>query len=506
MVNSQEGNMIITTWLLLTAFVIFFYKFAKPCIRPKNFPPGPVNFPIVGALPWIGQYGDLLRMSKDCVKRYGDVFSFNLGSDRVVVVADYDLYKEIASVDSLCYRPSMGVQTEFFLPDQRGNYSGVMFTNGGEWQEVRRFTMKTLRDFGYGKATMEDLIREEVVKALDFLREEAGPHPVKLFRKVNVFIVNAMWHMITGESFAYDDPKLADLIAKVNRMMTSINQMGPLDLFPWLKYVAPDFFGYTAMKQGIGDVDAVADQQISQHELTFDPDHMRDYIDAYLLETRSCNPSPAFNGQRGRNQLRGTIKDLFVAGSDTTAHTLNWSIYYLAKYPTVADRLRDEVDSLLAGRMATLKDRPALPYVECFIDELQRHAGLAFLGIIRTATEDVTIGKFKVPKGTRVFPFIYHMMHDKSYWGEDADEFRPERFLDDHGRRVSMERNVPFGLGKRMCLGKTFAMTQLFLFVTAFAQHFTFRLPRPECAGLEPQVGFILGCPQYEVVIEARDR
>ena len=73
-----------------------------------------------------------------------------------------------------------------------------MFANGKEWQEQRRFTLRNLRDLGFGKTSMESLIQEEIEKCIELLRKEVGK-PTQLDLKLNIAIVNALWKLLTGE-------------------------------------------------------------------------------------------------------------------------------------------------------------------------------------------------------------------------------------------------------------------------------------------------------------------
>ena len=73
-----------------------------------------------------------------------------------------------------------------------------MFANGKELQEQRRFTLKNLRDLGFGKTSMESLIQEEIEKCIELLRKEVGK-PTQLNLKLNIAIINALWKLLTGE-------------------------------------------------------------------------------------------------------------------------------------------------------------------------------------------------------------------------------------------------------------------------------------------------------------------
>ena len=97
---------------------------------------------------------------------------------------------------------------------------------------------------------------------------------------------------------------------------------------------------------------------------------------------------------------------------------------------------------------------------------------------------------------------IYEVMHDVTYWG-DPEVFRPERFLDpESGNFRNSERMIPFGFGKRICIGSTLAQNELYLFLAAFLQHFEFSEPNPDY--LEPVTGFLLGCPDFTMKIQER--
>ena len=100
---------------------------------------------------------------------------------------------------------------------------------------------------------------------------------------------------------------------------------------------------------------------------------------------------------------------------------------------------------------------------------------------------------------------MWHIMRDPDYW-EDANDFKPDRFLDEYGNYKRDERNIPFMLGKRVCIGQNVAMNSMFLFFTSILQKYELRAPNgPENVQIEPIVGFIHYCPSYSVEFVARD-
>jgi len=103
-VNTFHDEMFQVLGVFVIVLAAYFWLM-KPCFRPKNFPPGPINFPIGGGLPWLASCGDLLEFCKWGLDKYGKVFSFNLGNEKVVVMADFELYKELSNMDSVNHRP-----------------------------------------------------------------------------------------------------------------------------------------------------------------------------------------------------------------------------------------------------------------------------------------------------------------------------------------------------------------------------------------------------------------
>ena len=364
-----------------------------------------------------------------------------------------------------------------------------------------------------GKETMEAHIHVEIRKLVELLREDLGQETC-LKHKMNIPILNSLWTLITGEKMEYDDPKLITIIKKIDKMMTSVASVGPINLFSWLKYIAPDLSNYSTIMESSRGVYDMVEEQYQDHVKTFQADSPRDLMDVFIAEMKEArDPNSAFFGEKGRKNLDVTVGDLFTAGSDTTTLTLNWLIYYLSLHPEIQVRAQAELDTVVGrSRLAQLKDRPNMPYMEAIVQEVNRMAALGYTGVPRATTKDTQIGGYDIPAGTQVWVFLYHILRDPSYW-TDADTFNPDRFLEPSNPadpkskpQVRQDpRSVPFGMGKRMCLGRTLAMSELFLFGCALFQNFRFELTESEKGKRMDHIpGFVLGCPKYNVVIHER--
>ena len=122
----------------------------------------------------------------------------------------------------------------------------------------------------------------------------------------------------------------------------------------------------------------------------------------------------------------------------------------------------------------------SLPYVEASILEITRLSSLVPFGLPHAVTDDVVFKGFNIPKNTLFFGNIYAAHHSKSIWG-DPENYRPERFLSKDGKTVLRNKAwMPFGVGKRQCMGESLARDELFLFFTNLVKQFHITMPEDE--------------------------
>jgi cytochrome P450 len=166
----------------------------------------------------------------------------------------------------------------------------------------------------------------------------------------------------------------------------------------------------------------------------------RDDVLAMLLAARHEDGSPM-----SKQEVRDELMTLLVAGHETTASELAWAFERLARTPDVLRRLTDEIDAddeayLTATIHETLRRRPVIPNAAP-----------------RLAKEPVEIGGFRYPEGVVLIPNAYLIHHDADIY-PDPYAFRPERFL---GESPGTYTWIPFGGGRRRCLGASFAMLEM---------------------------------------------
>ncbi|GMR46697.1 hypothetical protein PMAYCL1PPCAC_16892, partial [Pristionchus mayeri] len=167
--------------------------------------------------------------------------------------------------------------------------------------------------------------------------------------------------------------------------------------------------------------------------------------------------------QRVRNKLSldeivVNCKLFLLAGFDTTSITLSRAVHFFANHPEVQERLREEVDDVIGDEDFDLEVIGSLPYAEAVVKETLRHHPLGSGFTTRECTEACEIGGYKFEKGDMIMPDVWSLQMDKEVWGEDAEEFRPERWLEDAQR--DRAAYLAFGEGPRICLGMKMAIVE----------------------------------------------
>ncbi|MEO3416893.1 cytochrome P450 [Roseovarius sp. CAU 1744] len=189
-----------------------------------------------------------------------------------------------------------------------------------------------------------------------------------------------------------------------------------------------------------------------------------------LLDLLLAGEDPETRRRMNTAELRDNLLTFIVAGHETTALTLAWSLYLCAFDPDVQDRARAEAQSVLQGRTATGEDVAELPFIRMIADEALRLYPPAAM-ISRTAQAADTLCGREVKAGDTVIIPIYALHRNERLW-DDANSFRPERFAD----RKTIERYayLPFGDGPRICIGASFALQEAVIILATLLSRYRF--------------------------------
>jgi cytochrome P450 len=177
-------------------------------------------------------------------------------------------------------------------------------------------------------------------------------------------------------------------------------------------------------------------------------------------------------------QLRDEAITIMLAGHETTALALSWTLTLLSAHPDVDAALQRELDEVLAGRAPSVADYPRLRLTEMIVMEGMRLYPPAY-ALGREAVHPCEIGGYPIPAGATLFMSPWVMHRDPRYFDHPL-EFRPQRWADGAASRLPRFAYFPFGGGPRVCIGNRFAMMEAVLLLACIARRFRLELD-PSC-------------------------
>lgn len=158
-------------------------------------------------------------------------------------------------------------------------------------------------------------------------------------------------------------------------------------------------------------------------------------------------------------QLLDEVVLLFIAGHETTGHSIAWILFGLNKHPEIVQKIVNYIDEHLGDRIPTLADLQNISYISQVINEGLRLYPPAWY-IEREALEDDHIEGVHIPKGQTVAFSIHSLHRNPKYW-ENPDQFDPERFSPENQKNQNANVYMPFGIGPRLCIGKNIALMEM---------------------------------------------
>ncbi len=173
-------------------------------------------------------------------------------------------------------------------------------------------------------------------------------------------------------------------------------------------------------------------------------------------------------------QVRDEAMTIFLAGHETTANALTWTWYLLSQSPDEEAKLHEEVDRALQGRLPTVADLAALPFVERVVTEAMRLYPPAWI-VGRRAIAPYEIGGYVAPARS-IFLMSQWVMHRDARFFPEPDRFRPDRWTPEFKAALPKFAYFPFGGGPRQCIGESFAWMELVLVVATIAQRWRLQL------------------------------
>ncbi|XP_018424955.1 PREDICTED: cytochrome P450 2C15-like [Nanorana parkeri] len=446
--------------------VLFYGKFLR---RRSKMPPGPFPLPILGNFLQLHSDGLVPALIK-ISKKYGPFCTVHFGSRPTVVVTGYQALKEVFTDygDAFLNRGSIPVFDRLF------KYEGLSFTNGDTWKQLRQFSLQTLKDFGMGKKSLEDPIVEEAHHIVEQFRKLNG-EPFEPSTTLMCASSNILANLLMGTRYDYNNKKWMEILQKSREAFHIASSFwGQLyDLFPKIMSYLPG--PHRSIFTLLEPLENELMDSIQFHQETLDPACPRDYIDCFLIRMRQEEKTVGLKTPFTVRNLKASIYDMFLGGTESTAVTVNFGYLILIKNPELQDMIHEEIEQVIGqGREPRAGDQSQMPYMNALIHEIQRYSDIFPMGFTRATSRNITFHGYYIPKGTNVLPMLTTALQDSSHF-ETPSEFNIKHFLDENGKFKTNDAFLPFAAGKRGCIAKNLVRMQLFLFFTIILQRFTLK-------------------------------
>lgn len=416
-------------------------------------PPG-----LQGRLPLLGALPTLIIKPLDFYRRmtldYGPISYAKLGKLKLYVLRDPDLIDELLVEHGKdCVKDAI---TRTLVP-LVGH--GLLTSEGELWRRQRKLSAQPF--------TPRRLVPHEtaMVEAAELTCSELRDGEQRDFhRDAMTITLNIVCKTLLGEVSAHEASRIGAVIDVV---------LGYYEerLLSWGKMLPPSFPTFRQLRffRAKRELDRIVRAIIARARQQ-GPSGSDNNLLAKLMASRT-ETGQAMDEQ----QLLDEVCTILLAGHETTALTLMYTVYLLSRHPEVAARVRDEVDRELAGRRATMDDLARLPYLDAVLRECLRLYPPAY-AFARETVQEFELGGYRIPVGSQVVMSPFGLHRNPRYF-PNPERFDPERWIGPDAAKLPRHAYIPFGAGHRVCIGSHFALMEAGLVLATMAQQVELTVP-----------------------------
>ncbi|KAF6153764.1 hypothetical protein GIB67_000997 [Kingdonia uniflora] len=466
------------------SFVILLFLFIVMKKRGKKaqLPPGPWRLPIIGNAHQL-MHGLPHQSLRDLANKYGPLMRLRLGEVSAIVISSPKMAEEVMKTQGLAFvdRPA-----PFALEIISYNCSDVAFAPyGAYWRHLRKICVLEL--LSTKRVQSFRLMREEEVSnligniSLSISRAGAGFMPVinlseKVFSLTNDITSRAAFGEKCKDKHVF--------LSTMKQVLTFASGFHLADLFPSIKFLHVISGAKPKIEKLQREIDSILNVIIKEHKenkmWANTGESEEDLVDVLLRVQDASDldfPITADN-------IKAVILDIFTAGSDTPAIAVEWAMSELMRNPREMEKVQTEVRQVFNGKLEVDEAHiHELSYLKVVIKEsLRLHPPLPLL-LPRECRERCKINGYEIPEKSKVIVNAWAVGRDPECW-KDAESFTPERFVSvDVDYKGTNFELIPFGAGRRICPGISFAVAIMELLLAQLLYHFDWSLPN----GIKPE-------------------
>jgi len=409
-------------------------------------PPGPKPRFLIGNMPLAGP--DPLSIFSAWATEFGDMFYYRAAWLHVYFLNHPDLIEEVLVRNYKNFLKDRVIRNSRWFFGQ-----GLLTNEGDSWLRQRRLSQPAFhreRVSSYARI-MTDYAEQTLATWQDGETRDIHQEMMRLTLQI---VVRAL--------FSLESEETAQISLAMNLIMG--NTTGIRMLFPPIaRYLpTPKMIGF---RRAVAQLDKTVYGIIAQHRARG--------TDSGDLLSMLMGARDEDGTRMSDKQLRDEVLTFLLAGHETTALTLTWTWHLLAQHPDVEQKLHDELDRVLSGRLPQFSDLPALTYTERVIKESMRLYPPAW-SLARTVVSDFELRGYRIPAGANVVMSQWIMHRNPTYF-TDPQKFDPDRWLPERSQKLPRFAYFPFGGGPRQCIGASFAMMEATLLLATIAQRFRLR-------------------------------
>ena len=415
--------------------------------------PGPRGKELVGALR--GLVNRPHEFLLELALRYGGVVCMPFPLETVIVVSDTDAIQHIFHQNHANYTK----QTARFRSLAEIMGYGLFTTDGDVWRRQRQRVQPA---FHHDRlAHFERVTAGEMAETAARWRQlAAAGAPVALNRE----LLRLSLPIIVKAMFGADIRGVVDpAVRAFQQAHTFINPTSLVNLIDpprAMKRLAP---GFRTFERSLTLLHGVIQQIVDERQRS-------GHDSGDLLSMLIAGRDEELGQSMTASEVRDEIMTMFMAGHETVALGLTWSLYLLSIHPTIRRQLQDEVATVLAGRDPTFADLPRLNLTRMVIDEAMRLYPPGWAIDRRSLGSDVLAG-YTIPAGATIAISMYVVHRLPRYWS-NPEGFDPWRFSPERSAGRPQYAYFPFGGGPRRCIGMRFALAQMQFLLAAIIQGF----------------------------------
>ncbi|KAE8704175.1 putative Cytochrome P450 [Hibiscus syriacus] len=489
----SSTSTIFASIIFLSSFIWIFKNTLKVLKRKGEAPEAGNSWPVIGHLHLLRGPKPAHIILSEMADKYGPIFTIKMGVHRALIVSDHETAKECLTINDKAFacRPST-------LAMELLSYNHAMFgfaPYGNEWRQLRKISINELLS-NYRLERLRHVRESEIKTSLkelyqlwDEKKDGADNVLVDMKKWFENTTLNVILRMIVGLRIpsSGNDAESETWKKALQEFFELSGKFGISDALPYLRWL--DIGGDERLIMKVRkELDQVAQGWLQDHKrkrsstLTSNEDFM-DVMLSMGIETEK-HDADTIN--------KATCLGLTLAASDTTMVALTWAMSLLLNNKDELRKLREELDIHVGkDRLVQESDIKKLVYLKAIIKETLRLYPAGPLGVPHESMEDCTVSGYHIPAGTRLFINISKIHRDPRVWSNPC-EFRPQRFLSTHKDFDFRGQNfelIPFGSGRRMCPGVSFAVQVLEFVLASVVQGFELKTPLDEAVDMSESLG-----------------